>query len=129
MLRMMQRSSAQEAMCGNSSLTGMPLSPWRVNFQGLGMMLPTSLNIVGLTGTGMGLPASRSKSGFGSNESTCETPPDMKQKITLFALGVKCGLRPAPGRSELRAIDPKPVEHCASICRREIGDVALISGK
>ena len=51
------------------------------------MMLPLALNIVGLTGTGMGLPWSILRRGFGSNVSTAETPPDMKQKMTLFARG------------------------------------------
>ena len=55
------------------------------------MMLPLLLNIVGFTGTGMGWPCRSASSGFGSKESTCETPPDMKQKITLLALAAKCG--------------------------------------
>ena len=51
------------------------------------MMLPLALNIVGLIGTGMGLPWSCFSRGLGSNESTAETPPDMKQKMTFFARG------------------------------------------
>jgi len=39
--------------------------------------VPFWLNCVRSTGTGIGLPASRSSSGFGSKVSTCETPPDM----------------------------------------------------
>ena len=47
------------------------------NFQGLAMRLPLLLNWVRSIGIGIGLPWSRSSRGLGSNESTCETPPDM----------------------------------------------------
>jgi hypothetical protein len=63
------------------------------------MMLPFWLNIVGRTGTGMGLPCSCFRRGLGSKVSTCETPPDMKQKMTLFTFGGKCGGRGANGLS------------------------------
>ena len=113
-------------MCGNSSLTQIPLLPNCENRQGLGMIPPTSSNIVGRTSTGMGLPASRSRRGLGSNESTWDTPPDMKQKMTLLALGAKLGRFPptscaagAGGIRDASATEPKPVEHCDSIRRRE----------
>ena len=90
------------------------------------MMPPTSLNIVGLTATGIGWSARSRNSGLGSNESTCDTPPDMKQKITLFARGAKSGFRPLANdsrsvaeSSDDNASEPNPVEQCASICRRD----------
>ena len=43
-------------------------------------------------GIGIGLPASTASRGFGSKLSTWETPPDMKQKMTLLIFGAKCGL-------------------------------------
>lgn len=79
-------SSTTPAMCGNMVLTGMPLCPHCLNSNGLAMMLPLSLNCVRSTFIGIGLPSSIASRGFGSKESTCETPPDMKQKITFFAL-------------------------------------------
>ena len=41
--------------------------------------------------SGIGWPARRIKSGFGSNRSTWLGPPDMKRKMTLRARGAKCG--------------------------------------
>ena len=60
-------------------------------------MLPFWLNMVGRTGTGIGLPWSRASLGLGSKVSTCDTPPDMKQKITLRARGRNDGRRGAKG--------------------------------
>ena len=54
--RMTARSSAHAPMWGNNSLTGRPDWPWFRNSHGLAMMLPFWLNIVGRTGTGIGLP-------------------------------------------------------------------------
>ena len=73
-------------MRGNIVLTGMPLSPHGRNSKGLAMMLPLLLNCVRSTFIGIGLPLSAASRGLGSNESTCDTPPDMKQKITFFAV-------------------------------------------
>jgi hypothetical protein len=75
--RITQRSSAHEPMCGNRLLTSIPLFPYRLNSHGLGKMAPLLLNIVRSTGIGIGRPASCVSRGFGSNESTCETPPDI----------------------------------------------------
>src|SRR2546422_5568377 len=47
--------------------------------------------------SGIGWPASRIKSGFGSNKSTWLGPPDIKRKMTARACGVKCGVRGARG--------------------------------
>src|ERR1700752_1719961 len=37
-------------------------------------------------------PAYLFSTGFGSNDSTCDTPPNMKSQITRLARGWKCGL-------------------------------------
>ena len=94
-------------MCGNNSLTGMPLSPRGSNSQGLAMMLPLALNMVGRTGTGIGLPWSVLSRGLGSKLSTCDTPPDMKQKITLRTRGANC-LPPGSPASGLPRTAPAP---------------------
>src|SRR6266508_3000375 len=47
--------------------------------------------------SGIGWPANRIKSGFGSNKSTWLGPPDMKRKMTARARGVKWGGRGASG--------------------------------
>src|SRR5438034_5960500 len=47
--------------------------------------------------SGIGWPANRTKSGFGSNKSTWLGPPDMKRKMTARARGGKCGGRGARG--------------------------------
>src|SRR5687768_8243767 len=44
---------------------------------------------------------SRVRAGFGSKESTCETPPDMLRKMTDLARGEKCGARGARGSMKL----------------------------
>ena len=87
---MTPRSSAHDAMCGNSSLTGRPDWPCGRNFHGLlsHLRLPFA---VGLSTWPTALPSSSASFGLGSNESTCETPPSMKQKMTFLALGRKCG--------------------------------------
>ena len=46
-----------------------------------------------------GLPSSSASFGLGSNESTCETPPSMKQKMTFLARGAKVRLRRATAPS------------------------------
>src|SRR6185369_2124620 len=47
--------------------------------------------------SGIGWPANRIKSGFGSNKSTWLGPPDMNRKMTARARGGKCGGRDARG--------------------------------
>ena len=89
---------ACRATCGNRSLTGMPLSPYWRNFQGLLSTLPTLLNWVGWVFTLIGWPCSRSSRGLGSNVSTCDGPPSMYRKMTLRALAGKW-----PGRGRQRA--------------------------
>src|SRR5262245_8731477 len=60
-------------------------------------------------------PDNRASSGFGSQVSTCETPPCMKRQMTLLMRGVSCGDLGARGfgvaasRSEQAAADPKPM--------------------
>ena len=90
--RMTARSSAHVAMCGNRLLTGIPHSPCCVNFHGLfsHCRLPLA---VGFFDSVNGLPSSSSSFGLGSNESTCETPPSMKQKMTFFAFGSEMRFR------------------------------------
>ena len=105
-------------------LTGMPLSPYCLKGKGEAKMSPLLLNWVRSILVGIGFPLSRSSSGFGSNESTCETPPDMYRKMTCFARA-RGAPRAAPGssvepRRPFRAIAPKPVETCASIRLRLI---------
>ena len=75
--RMTVSSSATLPTWGKSALTGMPLSPQGVNSQGLGQMSPSWLNIVRSVRNGIGRPASAASLGLGSNESTCDSPPDM----------------------------------------------------
>src|SRR5258706_13503035 len=84
------------------------------------MMPFTSLNMVGLTGMGIGLPASCAKRGFGSKESTCETPPDMKQNMTFLIFGAKCGFFESDSAARpANAVKPKPVDVRNNISRRE----------
>lgn len=69
------------------------------------------------------LPAYLVISGFGSNDSACETPPFMKSQTTLFAFGAKCGFpfggcqasgslaRTMPSRASIaphRPVNPRP---------------------
>ena len=77
MERITASSSATVAMCGNIELTASPLSPCRAKRKGDAITLPLLLNCVRSTLTGIDLPCSSFSLGFGSNESTCETPPDM----------------------------------------------------
>ena len=66
----MQRSSAQLATSGNSSLTGMPLSPWRRNSQGERISPPACAALkVSDRWMGSGFPWSVSNRGFGSKVS------------------------------------------------------------
>ena len=46
---------------------------------------------------GNGLPFISASFGFGSNESTCDTPPCMNKKTTRFAVAGKCGCFGASG--------------------------------
>src|SRR5262249_37285646 len=79
----------------------------------------------------MGLPPSAKRRGFGSNESTWDTPPLIYMKITRFAFPGKCGalgasgLTSAPPRGSSDSncaiipgnnIDPHTIER--TICRR-----------
>src|SRR5687767_16009289 len=74
--------------------------------------------------SGIGWPASRIRSGFGSNRSTWLGPPDMKRKMTLLALawkwvgdgdsglidgGASAASKPSRLSSEARAKDRKSV--------------------
>ncbi len=77
MERMTASSSTDSATCGNMLLTGVPLCPYRLNLNGEAITFPLLLNWVRRIFTGIGLPCSSRNFGFGSNESTCDTPPDM----------------------------------------------------
>ena len=88
------------------------------------MRLPLESNWVFSVFPGMGCPARLVSSGLGSNESTCDTPPAMKQKITFLTLGVKCGAGLWPAKafwlvSPAKASEPKPREQRRNISRRE----------
>jgi hypothetical protein len=102
------------------------------------MSFPGVVNFAALTDAGIGLPWSIFRRGFGSNESTAETPPDMKQKITLFTRAGKWGgfaasglaaelffddtvslpNAPRPSNADNATI-PKPVDACVSSSRRD----------
>ncbi len=102
------RSSTQVPMCGNRSLTGMPLWPYWRNFQGLFSTLPTLSNCVGWTLAWIGWPFSRSSRGLGSNVSTCDTPAVHEQKDHVLGPGRKVRrLR----RQGVRASGPWPSRH------------------
>ena len=73
----MHRSSTQPATCGNSSLTGMPDSPCRANFQGEASRLPVASRINFGFSKGAGWPFSRVTRGLGSKVSMCDGPPGM----------------------------------------------------
>ena len=60
---------------GVSHLDSFDPKPELKKRHGLAMIFPTSLNMVGFTGTGMGCPWRFFNSGFGSHESRCDTPP------------------------------------------------------
>ena len=75
--RITASSSTCLAMCGNSSLTGVPLWPWGENFHGLPSVLPLLLNCVGSIFMANGLPFCSVNSGLGSHVSTCDGPPSM----------------------------------------------------
>ena len=75
--RMTASSSATFASCGNIELTQSPDSPCCANVNGDAITWPFLLNWVRSIATGIGRPWSSLSFGLGSNESTCETPPDM----------------------------------------------------
>src|SRR5438876_7547584 len=132
--RMTASSSAQVARCGNNSLTGMPQRPAGANFHGLLSHLRLAL-AVGLSILPASLPSISASFGLGSNESTCETPPSMKQKMTFLARGRKCCFAPrllaagAPATpyslaSADSASQPNPLALARNISRRDHGQGA-----
>ena len=73
-------------------------------------------------------PSSSASFGFGSNESTCDTPPSMKQKMTFLARGAKWGAPTAASAAYDRSASkaesesiPKPHADEASHFRRVSG--------
>ena len=113
--RMKQMSSTCRATLGNSSDTGSPLSPWRLNFHGaprIGSVPsvncpPTCPKLLGI-----GCPASRSSSGFGSKLSIELGAPTLKMKITDFARAGKCGGFGARGFTAGRARPSRASKCC-----------------
>src|SRR5438093_10509785 len=101
----MHKSSARWARCGKSSLIGRPLSPYCRNLHGDLSKLVVALNCTRGFANGNGLPSSRVNSGFGSNVSTCETPPTMKRKMIRFARAAKCGKLAASGLADATPTD------------------------
>src|SRR5215213_4686281 len=98
--RITARSSAQVEMWGSQSEIHMPLLPCccQVRFEASRGELYSPIAVITLPKlSGIFCPASSLSLGFGSNESMCEGPPSMKRKITLFALGEKCGFFGASG--------------------------------
>src|SRR5262245_12724488 len=118
----------QEATCGNSSLTSIPLCPCFLNFHGEASRLPVAANSnLGLA-IGSGLPSISVSLGFGSKVSTCETPPCMNRKITRLARGAKCGVvacASSPSKAA-NATPPKPQATWRKASRREIWPVISI---
>ena len=83
------------------------------------------------------LPSSSASFGLGSNESTCETPPSMKQKMTFLARGFdaapagrpdRCwqgaAAKPRSASRADRAREPKPLALARSSSRRVQGSRA-----
>ena len=121
--RITARSSAHSAVCGSQSLTHRPLCPCCRHARLLGRIGESNSPIAVMTRPklgGIGLPASSSSAGFGSNVSRCEGPPSMNKKITLFAFGATCGLRGRSGcvadraSSFIAAASALPCSRCAS---------------
>ncbi len=121
-------SSMHEPMCGNQSLTGMPLWP---NFLKptcvgksllrcwpLASLMTTTRASASLSGfctslngvSAMDLPAYLSSIGLGSKLSRWETPPFMKSQITLLAFGRACGC-PSGGAHRAGA-DARAIPSC-----------------
>ena len=77
-------------MCGYQSDTHKPLCPCCAHFRLVGMIvLPTvPMDVIGRPNdSGIGLPASLSSAGLGSNRSRWLGPPSMNSKMTDFARG------------------------------------------
>ena len=139
----MARSSTIPATFGNSSLTSAPLSPCCLNSNGDAIRSPPRRGNEMMRGlaNGRGFPLSRLRTGFGSNVSMCDGPPNMNSMITRFAFGGKWGLRncqrPVRGgvplrarRSELgcrtrRPSDPEP--HAAKLGGNQADYACLVS--
>ena len=102
-------SSTQLPMCGNQSLTSMPLWPYflEADLQRIELVALLAVGVVdddtraslsfsGFCASAYGvslidLPAYLVSSGLGSNVSMWRQPPFMNSQMTLLALGVKCG--------------------------------------
>src|SRR5262245_7099869 len=135
MERTTHKSSTHWDVYGKRLLTGIPLCPcWR-NGQGHLRTVPTLLNCVGGVFILIGWPCSLARRGFGSKVSTCDGPPSMNRKMTLRALGLKCGGRGANGsfskdgipkaesfKSAARATAPNPLAHWRNMSRRDSGE-------
>src|SRR3989442_9632487 len=81
-------------MFGNRSDTSIPLRPYLLNWNGLGISGPgwpwrTMTSPATLPSNGC--PAYLVSAGLGSNVSTWLTPPLMNSEITAVARGLKCG--------------------------------------
>src|SRR5258708_3340919 len=80
------------AISGYQSETQMPLCPCCLKVRSDGMMalLPVPIAVVTVPNdAGIGLPASDSRAGLGSNVSTWLGPPSMNSQMTDFAVGAK----------------------------------------
>src|SRR5262245_21934 len=132
--RITQISSMTPPISGKSSLTSIPLWPYLENFHAEASSLPVGANSNFGLAIGRGLPFISASFGLGSNESTCDTPPCMKRKITRLARGEKCDCFGASGfvalahcdsscNSPKRATCPKPHAARRSASRRERGAV------
>src|ERR1700682_1973284 len=97
-------SSTFFAMFGNNSETSMPLWPYFLNVNGLGIRGPGKpWRTTTSPWPVIGWPAYLSSIGFGSNVSTWLTPPLMNSEITALARGLKWGgfgARGEAGRAE-----------------------------
>src|SRR3954467_1359706 len=93
-------------MFGSVSLTSMPLLPALVKRSGEGAK-PEPLLVLYSFPEGC-WPACFSRQGLGSKVSTCEGPPFMKRKMTLFARGARWRTEAVMGEAEADASAPRP---------------------
>src|SRR5688572_26107391 len=119
-------------MCGRNSEISSPELPRGLNSRhgGKSLFFATARRVLKEPNdSGIGSPANRTRSGFGSKRSTWLGPPDINRKITRSARGRTWGglaekalAAKALCRSsnEVRATHPKPAPACRRNCRREV---------
>jgi hypothetical protein len=88
--RITQMSSITVEICGNSSLTSIPLRPAFLNWNGEGSSPPVCRSVRRSTELGR-WPSYLARIGLGSNISSCDGPPAMNRKMTFLAFTGRCG--------------------------------------